>query len=70
MGPEAVHILFSMNRWEEKNQILDMLNSGTNVICDRYAFSGVAYSLAEGLNFEWCKGADSQLIQPDLTIFF
>ena len=47
-----------------------MLNSGTNVICDRYAYSGAAYSMAKGLNFEWCKGVDSELVQPDLTIYF
>jgi len=28
-----------------------MLKNGTNVICDRYWYSGVAYSYAKGLNF-------------------
>ena len=70
MGNEAVHLLFSMNRWEEKKKILDMLNSGTHIVCDRYAYSGVAYSIAKGLEFEWCNGADRGLIKPDLTIYF
>ena len=47
MGNEAVHLLFSMNRWEMKKQLTDILASGTNVVCDRYAYSGVAYSVAK-----------------------
>ena len=67
---EAVHLLFSMNRWEEKDTMIDdMLNKGVNVICDRYAYSGVAYSSAKGLDFEWCLNADKGLIEPDMVIY-
>ncbi|CAL5388206.1 unnamed protein product [Camellia sinensis] len=31
------------------------LRSGTTLIVDRYSFSGVAFSSAKGLDFEWCK---------------
>jgi dTMP kinase len=31
---EAVHLLFSMNRWEAKRDILDSLSSGETIICD------------------------------------
>ena len=44
---EAVHLLFAVNRWEMKEQIIKDLNDGITVICDRYAFSGVAYSAAK-----------------------
>ena len=47
MSHEAVHLLFALNRWEMKTSILEMLNSGTHVVCDRYAYSGVAYSVAK-----------------------
>lgn len=70
MGNEAVHLLFSMNRWENKQQLVNTLNEGRNVVCDRYAFSGVTYSVAKGLDFEWCMGADRGLIQPDLVVYF
>jgi dTMP kinase len=45
------------------------LLSGTHVIVDRYAYSGVAYSTAKGLDFEWCKSSDVGLITPDLVLF-
>lgn len=31
------------------------LMSGTTLIVDRYSYSGVAFSSAKGLDFEWCK---------------
>ena len=49
---------------------METLESGTNVICDRYAYSGVAYSVAKGLDFEWCLGADRGLVLPDLILYF
>ena len=44
---EAIHLFFSANRWEMKEQILRDLESGITLVCDRYAFSGVAYSAAK-----------------------
>ena len=69
MSDEAVHLLFSVNRWEMKAEILKDLEAGITLICDRYAFSGVAYSAAKGLDFEWCKNIDKGLIQPDITFY-
>ena len=69
LNDEAVHLLFAMNRWECKEMLLETLASGTNIVCDRYAFSGVTYSAAKGLDFEWCLNADRGLVQPDLVIY-
>ena len=69
MPTEAVHLLFSMNRWESKKQILDAMKAGQHVVCDRYAYSGVAYSAAKGLDFEWCKNADKGLVKPDIVFY-
>ena len=44
---EAIHLLFAVNRWEMKEQILKDLKAGITIVCDRYAFSGVAYSAAK-----------------------
>ena len=53
-----------------------LLNAGTAIICDRYAFSGIAFSAskvtADGdplLSFEWCKTPDIGLPAPDLVLF-
>ena len=69
MSNEAVHLLFSANRWEKIKEIEETLKNGTNIICDRYWYSGVAYSVAKGMDFEWCLAADKGLHQPDLVIY-
>lgn len=38
-------------------------------VCDRYAYSGVAYSSAKGLDTDWCKSGDVGLPRPDCIIF-
>lgn len=66
---EAIHLLFSANRWELRDKMLDALASGTSIILDRYVHSGVAYSAAKGMNLEWCKAPDAGLPAPDLVLF-
>lgn len=68
LGNEAIHLLFSANRWEAAKEIDETLKAGRNIICDRYWYSGVAYSYAKGLDFEWCVAPDRGLIEPDLVI--
>lgn len=62
------------------SRIKSLLDSGTIVICDRYAFSGIAFSASKALfqksssastslTYEWCRAPDVSLPAPDLTIF-
>ncbi|XP_045772026.1 thymidylate kinase [Maniola jurtina] len=66
---EAIHLLFSANRWEKANHLIKLLESGTTVIVDRYCFSGVAFSAAKGLDVNWCKAPDAGLPKPDKVFF-
>lgn len=68
LDPEAAHLLFSANRWEKIGSILRKLESGTTLVLDRYAFSGVAYTMAKGLQMQWCKRPDTGLPAPHLLI--
>lgn len=65
----AIHLLFSANRWEAAPKLVDTLARGTNIICDRYAYSGVAFTSAKTaedrssmsggeLTLDWCMGGD------------
>lgn len=68
MNVKASHLLFSFNRWEKMNQLKEHLKQGTNILVDRYAFSGVAYSISNGCDLEYALFADKGLIRPDLVI--
>lgn len=65
---EAVHLLFALNRWETKLDMEKMLHEGVTLIVDRYSYSGIAYSVAKGLDFEWCKTSEIGLLKPDLVL--
>ncbi len=65
----AVHLIFSANRWETVESMKQKLDNGITLIVDRYAYSGVAYTAAKGLDFEWCKRCDDGLPKPDLVCF-
>jgi dTMP kinase len=69
LNNQAIHLLFSANRHEKHQEIIDSLKNGTTIVMDRYVPSGVAYSAAKGLEMEWCKAADEQLPKPDIIFF-
>ncbi|KNC82590.1 thymidylate kinase, variant [Sphaeroforma arctica JP610] len=69
MSDQAIHLLFSANRWEAMKQMEADLNAGTTLVVDRYAFSGVAFTAAKGLDLQWCKNPDTGLYAPDVTIY-
>lgn len=69
LSDEAVHLLFSANRWELNSTIREKLNSGVTLIVDRYAYSGACFTHAKGIDLEWCKAPDAGLPQPDIVLF-
>jgi dTMP kinase len=69
ISDQAIHLLFSANRWELSQQIRSLLDGGTTIVCDRYWFSGTAYSVAKGLDIDWCRAPEAGLPEPDLVIF-
>ena len=70
LSPQESHLLYSINRHEKKNFMEDKLYNNYNIICDRYIFSGIAYSLANGLDYDFCLNTEQYLIKPDLTFYF
>ncbi|CAD7962256.1 unnamed protein product [Amoebophrya sp. A25] len=70
LSDEAIHLLFSANRWETSIALEKDLAAGTTIVCDRYAFSGVAYTAAKGRKpLSWCKAPDVGLPQPDRVFY-
>jgi dTMP kinase len=77
LDDHAIHLLFSANRWESVPALKALLLNGTTVVCDRYAYSGVAFSAAKIneetgepiLDFGWCQAPDRGLPAPDCVIF-
>lgn len=68
MDIKASHLLFSFNRWEKVEEMKETLMQNTTIIVDRYAFSGVVYSLANGAPKEYVLVPDQGLLRPDIVI--
>ncbi len=69
LNDQAIHLLFSANRWEVSDSIIKALKEGKTVIVDRYAFSGIVFSRAKGLDRNWCCIPDAGLPAPDIVIY-
>lgn len=65
---EVQHMLLSANRWEKKETILNILNTGTTIIMDRYYQSNLVYGLSNGLDLDWLANLDKGLPKEDLVI--
>ncbi|KAF0687578.1 Aste57867_20697 [Aphanomyces stellatus] len=72
MNDQAIHLLFSANRWELSDKLREHLDQGKHVVLDRYSYSGAAFTSAKmkpGLNLEWCMRPEIGLPKPDVVIF-
>lgn len=69
---QAIHLLFAANRWEAAPRLAALLASGTTVVCDRYYYSGMVYSVAKqnpALPPRWARAPEVGLPRPDLVVF-
>lgn len=69
---EGIHLLMAANRWERCPEIKEALRAGKTVICDRYCYSGVAYSMAKEGGWKsraWYRAPDRGLPQPDMVLY-
>lgn len=70
LNPEAAHLLYCANIWQEQKRIKQLLNAGHHVIIDRYLFSGIAYSVGYNkINLNWACQTFNGIIMPDLIFY-
>ncbi len=66
--PQAVHMLYSLNRWENFSLIKKYIGQSDFLIADRYTPSNLVYGVSKGLDQEWLMELDRGLPQPSLVI--
>lgn len=69
MNNETLHLLFSSNRYEKKQQINQLNNDNNIIICDRYSYSGIAYSTTTGCDYNFAKSTELYLPKPNYLIY-
>ncbi len=66
--PDTLQLLYIANRFEFRPRILQWLDQGRMVVCDRYLASSIAYGEAQGLDAGWLTEIQRRLPQPVLTL--
>jgi dTMP kinase len=80
LDDKAIHELFSENRWEQEDTILRLLKNNVNIVCDRWWFSGTAYTMSKLIDslsqvneindvYEWCAYFDKGLPKPSIVFY-
>jgi len=64
----ALHMLYSLNRWENLELVKGLMRKADFLIADRYIPSNLAYGVSKGLTVEWLLGLDAGLPRADLVI--
>jgi dTMP kinase len=68
-GADVMQLLFVANRHERREAIIEWLNGGLILVCDRYRASSIAYGEAQGLDAGWLEQIQAMLPSADLTLF-
>jgi dTMP kinase len=66
--PAALHMLYSLNRWENQELIVELTENSDYVIADRYYPSNLAYGVSRGLSLDWLQELDKGLPPTSLVI--
>ena len=66
--PTALHMLYSLNRWENQELITKLTENADFIIADRYYPSNIAYGVSRGLDIGWLEGLDRGLPRASLVI--
>ena len=64
----ALHMLYSLNRWENQEQMIKLTQTSDFVIADRYYPSNLAYGVSRGLSLDWLQGLDRGLPTASLVL--
>src|SRR5579862_3686303 len=67
-GPEVMQLLYVANRYERKDDMMQWLEGGVILVCDRYRASSIAYGEAHGIDPVWLDDIQKYLPTPDLTV--
>lgn len=65
---EAGHMLYAVNRWQDKSKLESLLAKADVTVVDRYTESNLAYGVANGLPLDWLSNLEAGLPKADLVL--
>lgn len=68
LTPREYQIIHVINRTQYEPTLREKLNSGTNIIAEDYAGTGLAWGIGTGISEEFLEFINSHLLKEDLAI--
>ena len=70
MGKRAKHMLYAMERWKRREEILKDIDKGISVIVINYCFKEISEAVCEDLDFNWARTHYTGLVRPDRVLYY
>ncbi len=68
LSPLMIQKIFAENRFDFQNTLIEILNSGLNVVLEDYVGTGISWGLVDGVKLRDLENINYGLITPDLSI--
>lgn len=68
LTPREVQIIYTMNRYQFEPKLKEKLAQGINIIAEDYTGTGLAWGIGAGVEDNFLKQINSQLLKEDLSI--
>lgn len=70
LTPREIQIIYAFNRAQYEKNLLEKLSRGINLVAEDYTGTGLAWGLAAGLDENFLKLINSNLLKEDLAFLF
>ncbi|MEK6974040.1 MAG: hypothetical protein AABW41_02280 [Nanoarchaeota archaeon] len=70
LSAQEFQMLQAMNRYQFEPTLLEKLNKGFNVVAEDYAGTGIAWGIANNVDFNFLETVNSGLLKEDIVFLF
>ncbi|MDO8668587.1 MAG: hypothetical protein Q7K35_05920 [bacterium] len=70
LTPREIQIIYAFNRAQFQEKLREKLSQGINIVAEDYTGTGIAWGLAAGLDENFLKLINSNLLKEDLAFLF
>lgn len=70
LSPREAQIIYTQNRTQYENKLIQKLQSGINIVAEDYTGTGIAWGIGAGVEELFLKSVNSHLLKEDISFLF